>query len=230
MFKGIVTAGIVLVFLLSVVLLSMAGCTHALEIKNIGSYTKYGMMPLEKNITIGVVPTSDDIHCEKLVRNIADSLQKYGAKVWLPYSPYSSRKVDVVANIRTTSDYHGSGWNFLINFPGFLIFTPAWNGYVYKVNYDVDVLLKNTSDDKMIGTFNLPIRLNVRHADMSRTWTEISWFEVGVIALISGIVFIGYDDDISLMVIDETKTTIGDYIALEIVSRINSSGAFSVSS
>ena len=121
-------------------------------------------------------------------------------------------------------EYKGSGWNFLINFPGFLIFTPAWNGYVYRVNYDVDVLLSKASDSTKIDSFSLPIHLNVRHADFNRTWTEISYFEVGVIALVGGIVFTGYDDNVSQLVIDKIEVPIGEYVAQDIVSRLNNFG------
>ncbi len=96
--------------------------------------------------------------------------------------------------------------------------------YVYKVNYDIDILLSRASDNKTIDSFSLPLHLDVRHADFNRTWTEISWLEVGAIAFIGGIVFTGYDDNVSPLVAEKIQTPIGDYIAQEIVSRINNFG------
>ena len=57
----------------------------------------------------------------------------------------NSSMVDFIVKLDIPTEYKGSGWNFLINFPGFLIFTPAWNGYVYKVNHTVDILLISLS-------------------------------------------------------------------------------------
>ena len=204
----------------------VSGCDHPLRVKNLDSYTNTGMRSLDKRLSIGMIPQTGDVHCEKLVKGVAEALGRYSADVLLPYSQGSSRKIDVLVNISVQPDYHGSGWNFLINFPGFLIFTPAWNGYVYKVNYDVEALLTRASDKKKIDSFKVPIRLNIRHAAINRTWTEVSWFEVGAIALVSGFVFIGYDGNVSALVANEVKTPIGDYIAQEIVNRINNSGDF----
>jgi len=59
---------------------------------------------------------------------------------------------------------------------------------------------------------------------MGRTWTEIGWLEWSIIPFISGFVFIRYDNDITNLVLDKIQTPIGDYIAQEIVSRINNFG------
>ncbi len=184
------------------------------------------MTSLDKRLSIGIVPQAGDIHCQKLIKGVGEALGRYSADVLLPYNMSSSRQVDVVANVSVQSEYKGSGWNFLVNFPGFLIFAPAWNGYVYKVNYNVNVGLTKGSDRTQIDSFSVPIHLNIRHADMNRTWTEISWFEVGVIALVGGIVFTGYDDSVSQLVMEKVQAPIGDYIAQEIVNRINNCGKF----
>jgi len=207
-----------------IIALFVSGCTHPLTVKNLNSYRNTGLTPLEKRISIGIIPSTSDIHCERLVKSVGESLGRYSADVLLPYSPTSSRQVDILANISILPDYQGSGWNFLVNFPGFLVFAPAWNGYIYNVAYHVDIDLSNALTNKNIAKFNLPINLDVRHADFDRTWTEISWFEVGVCALVGGIMFTQYDPDVSPLVVDTIKTELGDYIANEIITRINSSG------
>lgn len=214
----------VVIALIGFVTLFMAGCSHPLTIKNLNSYSNMSITSLEKPLFIGIVSQTGDIHCDKLMKSVGEALGKYSADVLLPYSKGSSRKVDVLANISIHPNYQGSGWNFLINFPGFLVFAPAWNGYVYKVDYTVDVVLTRASDNKKIDSFNLPIHLDIRHAAINRTWTEVSWFEVGAIALVGGVVFTQYDNNLSPLVADKIKVPIGDYIALEIVNRINNSG------
>ncbi len=202
------------------------GCTHQLEVKNLRSYQNLQMNPLQKALVIGVVPSTEDIHSQELMKGIATALGKYSATVLLPYSPGSAKKADVVANIAIRPEYKGSGWNFLINWPGFLIWTPAWNGYVYKVNYNIEIMLSNGADNSKIDSWSIPIKLNLRHADFDRTWTEISWLEVSGIAFIGGILFTQYDDDVTPLLVEKIAVPIGDYIAQEIVNRINNSGRF----
>ena len=71
-----------------------------------------------------------------------------------------------------------------------------------------------------INSFSVPIYLKIRHADISRTWTEIGWLEWGVIPLIGGICFIQYDDDVTPLAADKIQLPIGDYIAQKIIARI----------
>lgn len=209
-----------------IIALFMSGCSHPLTVKNLNSYSNMGLTSLNKRVTIGIVPSTSDIHCEKLIKSVGEALGRYSADVILPYSAGSSRNVDVLANISLVPDYKGSGWNFLINFPGFLIFAPAWNGYVYNVTYNVNINLARKSDNKQIDAIKIPINLNIRHADFDRTWTEVSWFEVGAIALVGGLVFTQYDTDVSPLLVDAVKTQLGDYIANEIITRLNNSGDF----
>lgn len=204
--------------------LLFAGCTHNLEIKNLNDYKSLSTNPLEKKVSIGIIPSTSDIHCNKLIKGIATELGKYSPNVYLPYSEASSKPVDVKVKLSLRSKYKGSGWNFLINFPGFLIFTPAWHGYNYSNKYDFDILVVNAHTNQTIDSFGIPVDLKIRHADMSRTWTEISWLEFGITAFISGFVFIGYDDDVTDLVADAVQTPLGDYIAQEIVARINNAG------
>lgn len=200
------------------------GCSHTLEIKNLDSYRTMSMQRCEKPISIGVAtPAESDIHVQRLVKATGMALARYSAgEIVCPYIQQGNKKVDVVANMTVKQEYKSSGWNFLINWPGFLIFTPAWHGYVYKVNYDLDILLSEASENKRIDSFSIPVRLDIRHADMDRTWTEIGWLEWGIIPLIGGIVFAStYDPDVTPLTLDKIEQPVGDYIAQEIISRIN---------
>jgi hypothetical protein len=200
-----------------------SGCAHQLTVKNLSSYQNKSVNPLKKPLTVGIVSTSEDKDCNQLVKGVGMALGggSYSATVVLPYLPGSDRRPDVVANIKISSEYAGSGWNFLINWPGFLIFTPAWNGYVYKANYQVDIALTKGADNAQIDSWAMPIKLDLRQAEIDRTWTEIGWLEVGVIPLIGGIVFTAYDTDVTPILIEKIEAPIGDYIAQEIVNRVN---------
>ena len=216
-------AGLVVTFL--GIMMFGSGCAHTLEVKNIRSYENMQMNPLQKPVTIGVVPATEDVDSQQLMKGIGTALGRYSATVLLPYSPGNATRADVVANIKIRSEYKGSGWNFLINFPGFIIFTPAWNGYVYKANYNVDILLAKGADNSRIDAWSTPINLDLRQAEFDRTWTEISWLEVGAIAFVGGIVFTGYDTDVTQPLVEKIENPIGDYIAQEIVNRLNTNGS-----
>lgn len=204
--------------LLAVLLLS--GCSHKLEVINISDYKHMEHDALQAKSKIGIVTSSNDKEGEQIIRGIASSLSNYSAEVFYPYNFNGTVTADVIAKIEVTHQYDGSGWNFLINWPGFLIWTPAWNGYIYKAKYDIDILLTDANNTK-IDDYQMPIDLDIRHAEMDRTWTEIGWLEVGIIPFIGGIVFINYDDDVTPILLNAIEAPIGDYIAQDIVHHIN---------
>jgi hypothetical protein len=198
----------------------MFGCTHQLEIKNLNQYQASSLTTLPKDFSIGVATSNTEQTGKTLVTGVAEGLCKYTGNLVYPFYPGSSRPVDLIANVNVHPEYHGSGWNFLINFPGFLIWTPAWNGYVYRPSYNTDIELLRGSDGARLDAFSLPIALDVRHAEFDRTWTEISWLEFGVIALLGGVVFTQYDPDVTPPLECAIREPVGGYIAQEIAGRL----------
>lgn len=205
----------------------VSGCSHPLTITNLNSYRAFGMTSLDRPISIGLNVDATEPEERRLMNGVATALGAYSAQVIMPYQLNSQRKVNVIAHVDMTTKHEGSGWNFLINWPGFLIFTPAWHGYDYKVRYNINCTLTNAANREKISQFSLPINLNVRHADIDRTWTELSWLEVSAIAFVSGIYFIRYNNSVTPLVSEKVENPIGRYIAQQIVKRINASGEFS---
>ena len=195
----------------------LSGCTHQLNIKNLNSYYGTTSAFVKQQLHIGLRTNSSDFEGRKISKMTADSLNRCNVRVTTSFLPDD---VDVVATMRVQSDYKGSGWNFLINFPGFLVWAPAWHGYHYTVSHNINVELTESKTGARINTLNIPVVLNIRHADISRTWTEVSWLEFGVIAFVGGIVFINYDDEVTPMVTDKAGPVLADYIAQEIVSSL----------
>jgi len=126
---------------------SFSGCTHPLAIKNLRTYYADSFDSFENRLRIGVKSNCYEMDEKKLVKKIGEGLGKYNAIVTSSIRPDSSN-VDVIATITVNSDYNGSGWNFLINWPGFLIWTPAWHGYRYTIEHDVNVLLTDAKSGK----------------------------------------------------------------------------------
>jgi hypothetical protein len=211
---------------LCVATILLGGCTHELTIENSSDYSTFGAPSLDKALRIGIATDASQPDQRKLLDGVASALGSYSARVVMPYATTSEKEVDAIVNIDVQTEHNGSGWNFLINWPGFLIFAPAWHGYIYEVKYTINVAIKKAGSKDLIDQFKLPLALDVRHASYNRTWTEVSWLEVSVIAFVGGLVFIGYDDSVTPLVSDKVETPLGKYIAQEIVKRINASGKF----
>lgn len=197
----------------------LMGCTHALEVKNLSYFRPNQISSMKRNYTVGLICNNTDPSERVLARGVSSYLSSQCGIIF-PYSYNSPRKVDYVVILSVGSQYNGSGWNFLINWPGFLIFTPAWNGYIYDAKYNVSVGIKKGEERQDIGNFNVPIELDIRHANYNRTWTEISYLEVSLIAFISGLVFVNYDHNVTPLLLEKIEYPIGEYLAQEIISRI----------
>ncbi len=196
------------------------GCTHDLEVRNLRQYKVAYHQGLPKALAIGVDYKGDDEECGRLVAAVADALYKYNASSQYPYVPSAYRQVDVIAEVKVAPDYSGSAWNYFITFPGCLIFAPAWNGMVYSVDYVFTVSLFNGGDHGQIGELQIPVRLNLRHADGGRTWTTAMWIPGIALTPLHGIYNITYDSDATELVVDKISAQVGDYIAGKITERI----------
>lgn len=210
---------------LCITMVLMCGCAHPLVVKNLDTYRSYGVFELDKPLKIGIDTDANEPEQLSLLEGTAKALG-HSATVTMPYHKSSQKPVDVVANVEVQTVHEGSGWNFLVNWPGFLVWAPAWHGYVYQVKYTVHCTLTKADTKEFIDQFQIPIALDVRHAAINRTWTEISWLEVSVIAFVGGILFVDYDASVTPLVAEKVQDTLGKYIAKEIVKRLNASGKF----
>jgi hypothetical protein len=193
----------------------VAGCSHPLTVVNRSTYADTDIVPYEKKITVGIVPMSSDDTARHWVRGIGDALMRSGSvhNVTLPYYEGGKQQVDLVARIDIRSDYSGSGWNFLITWPGFLIFTPAWNGFVYKADLNTRVTLYDGRSNKQIDYLDIPIKYDIRHADINRTWCEVGWLEVSLIPFVCGFFYVQYDDSVTQKLVEQMSNDYGNYIA-----------------
>lgn len=213
-------------FFLSLFAFTLVGCSHSLEIKNLSQYQSNSFNTLSKDLSMGIITANNSNDGQLLITGTAQALSSYIGQVVYPYSADKAVDVDIISKISISSDHKGSGYNFWINFPGFLVWAPAWNGYVYEPSYKVDINMMRADDNSTIDSFSLPINLDVRHASIERTWTEISWFEVGAIALISGLVFMQYDNDVTPLVDAAIQKPIGDFIAQEMTNRLRNAKGY----
>lgn len=199
--------------------LALTGCSHDLEIKNINTYRTSSFGTITDPMIVGITATTASFEEEKLVDHFAQAMRKEGAQVLYPYNPASGRAA-VAAMVDLRTDYKGSWANFFITWPGFLIWTPAWNGFVYKHDYEFDVTLRDEESKQMIGNVRERVHYNIRHAEMDRTWTEIGWLEVGLIPFVGGFFFTQYDDDITPDVVGLGGPVAGAYVARRVANQI----------
>lgn len=206
------------------ILLCLTGCAHRLEVKNMDMYQVSNISSMPLDTKIGVKAVSATREEERLLIATVNSLKTNGFFVVYPYFQQKGREteVDYVMTLSPSSQYHGSNTNFWINWPGFLIWTPAWHGYHYRAVYDFDIFIRDVKNQKDFPKLTVPIDLEIRHAAMNRTWTEISWLEWGAIALIGGVIFTRYDDSVTPELLDHTEDKIGDYVASKVTSALAS--------
>ncbi len=204
------------------------GCTHALRITNEDEFFTPAMPPRPQPIKLGVTsPNDTHMQNSKYIRAIVVALQQSGnfEKIIYPYSQAMHQgQVDAVAAITITPRYSGRGSNFFVNFPGFLIWAPAiWGyGYIADIETAANVMRLSDGQSQMI---TVQTRYKFRQAEFDRTWTEISWLEVGAIALIGGIYFISYDTDVTDEFIAKASSNYGAHVASRIIGAIDITAA-----
>lgn len=203
----------------------VSGCSHQMHITNTEDYFSPPSPPLAKPIKLGITSSSvTDPKTGRYVNAVVDALQRSGnfERVLYPFSQTVNQgQADMLVDIAVKPKYDGSGANFFINFPGFLIFAPAIWGYKYNAEIETQI---NVTDLKTNASkqFTIPTKYIFRHADTGRTWTEVSWLEVGVIALIGGVVFTGYDEDTTPEFITVVSPNYGAYVSRKIVDALGS--------
>jgi hypothetical protein len=194
----------------------ISGCTHPMTVSNLENYHNRTIVGLDERLRIGIRAAAPDLTGHQLIHSISRDLLKYNAQSTTAVDD-SNEFIDVIANISVVSKYKGSGWNYLVEFPGFLIWAPSWHGYNYDAMYDIDVTLNDAKTGKLINTIYVPVRLDLQHADISRTWTSgAGWPLLGVPNLIAGLVYIGYDETVTPLIDQQAVPVISDYVAQQI--------------
>ncbi len=212
-----------LIFVLSTAALVMGttGCTHKMEITNLDNYQVKSIPQARTVRAIGVTTANaTDPRNERYVSCIVEALQKNGnlSRVIYPYNRSMHEDVvDAVVDIAVNPRYEGRGSNFWVNFPGFLIFAPAIWGYGYTADIRTDFSVATPTGD-LVSQQSVTTQYEFRQADVGRTWTEVSWFEVGIIALVGGVAFTGYDTGVTNEFISTVSPNYGSFIAQKIVT------------
>ncbi len=205
-------------------LLFLCACTHTLEIDNLPADSFTAPASVSRALTVGVVDASSDPETDGYVGAVAQALQLQASVARVVYPWPKGTLVDVVATVTVEPEYKGSGLNFLINWPGFLVFAPAWNGYKYRANPRTRVQLTDVSG-QAIDAIDWQYDYTFHQADMGRTWTEIGWLEYSVIPLVAAFFFIQYDTDQTPHFIRAVAPSYGKQVAGQIAHRLSATPA-----
>lgn len=207
------------ILMIAILAIAASGCSHAMRITNLDQYKPPRSPPLDPQRTIGVTAgNATDATTREYVDAIASGLSRDGSFTRVIY-PYDGRGgADFVVDIRVEPRYSGEPTNFFVNWPGFLIFAPAIWGYGYQAQIDTSVSLR--ASDGATGELAIPTVFKFRQAEADRTWTELGWFEVGIIPLIGGLVFTQYDTDVTPEFVSKVAPTYGSYVAQRIRESI----------
>ena len=210
---------------------SLSACSHQLEIKNEHLYScATKICNIEKKPIVAILPFSgsqDDLFYFNAIVNrlsMAPNIKEF----YTDYNPSregsSENRPDFILSVRPSVKYESSGWNFPINWPGFLIFTPAWNGYVYSADIMtfIDIQDKNGN---VVNQIEIPMSYDIRQAEMDRTvFTGLTWLEVSVLAFGGGIYNANvFDRDIIGAFQLQVKDNYTNYVMNELLSKVNAS-------
>jgi len=202
------------------------GCSHALTVKNLDAYAAPVQLASgDEKFTIAVLPYSGRpdgmFYFNSLVERIHNSPAV--SELRTDYVPTKNGRFEpvLIVSISALVDYRSSGWNFLINWPGFLIFTPAWNGYVYHADILTQVVIHD-GEGKVLSEDEIPISYSIRQAEMDRTiFTGLTWLEVSLLAFGGGIYNANnFDEDIVGALQVHVKDNYVNYVASKVGPKL----------
>jgi hypothetical protein len=122
--------------------------------------------------------------------------------------------VDYVITIDPVVDYESDGLNYLVNFPGGIVFAPAWHGYIYHANIITTVGFHD-GNGELLKTVPIETFYSMRHSEFDRTWYPM--FSFNVLNAVGGIyTALVFDSDITV----DVKNAIGDSYSDVVTDRI----------
>ena len=209
-------------FLATIALLATttgSACTHQMEVKNLHEFSKSTTAPRQLTIALEDRSTSPEerVYFDYVREALAVHPAVRSVKV-LPDAP-ADFAPDFVVAVRPRADYRGSWLNYFITVPGFLLFTHAWNGFVYRADLVTELALSQPGTAPG-AAFPVATDYDMRHCDFGRGfWTSSGWYTPGYGALnaLIGFWMVRYDDDATPEFQAQVRSAYGAYIANSIV-------------
>lgn len=206
--------------LLSFVLLLVMGCTHNLRITNGDVMATSDVKPI-KAVKIGFINSQDTLINSAIEETSLNAMVTETKKNCITDT---CSNLDYLIELTNTMNYSASGENFLITFPGFLIFTHAWLGYKYNVAIDTQSKLID-SKGQVLSEQKISTPYEFRYTSFVRgaTTSLVGWFTPGwgVIDVVPGMIFAtSYDDRANNELIDKIKPSYKSFVSGKILEQI----------
>jgi hypothetical protein len=225
---------------LVLVLTASVGCTHQMRVLNLDAYK---VAPTEgPPIDVAVAEFRGSADESFYFQAVVSALRSHPhvrtvRTNWRSQSAQEGFNPDHLVSIRVEPRYKGSGANFPITFPGFLIFVCAWNGYVYNADITTKVTVASLAEAESVPeqsstqpagqTQDIQTTFDIRHCDFERGfWSGTGWWFPGwgLHNIVTGIVFINYDSDSTQPFHEKVDPTYGAYVAEKIVRMLTGTG------
>jgi hypothetical protein len=178
--------------------LSVLGCAHDMEVMNLQDYAHPAVFrDNDRKVDLFVAQSSIDpaaLWLRNAVERELASRHEVGHFSTELKRDETFPPTAFGLSIDPTITFDTSGWNFIINFPGGMIFTPAWHGYDYVANISTTVAIHDATG-KTLRELKIDTPYEFRHADFGRCWWPVFQFEI-FLNWIGGIyTSLSYDDD-----------------------------------
>jgi hypothetical protein len=210
-----------------VLLVSLVGCTCELQLRN----------PCEHVVMDPVMYLSDKPVVVQNFKGDPEDVQFFKAVVRSLDEDYSMevirgslsakcnkvKRCDYAVDIRIEPRYEGSWVNFLLTFPGFILFAPSWNGYYYDAVMETRVCILDSKGKVLREVEESPV-FELNYMDFGRSFFAYSgwWMPgLGATSLLAAPYMATYDEDASSPLQDEIEDIYGQKIADRIVDAIN---------
>jgi hypothetical protein len=196
------------------------GCTYALKVTNEGDFEPE-TTTLLRQVKLGVLNNNDE-----LLSDVVNKLQMDPniAEIKLLNEKNSDVDVDYKQKLERKARYRASGQNFVITFPGFILFAHAWAGYKYYVDITTNSTLLS-KDGKILRRAAFKTPYEIRYTSFARGAISslCGWIlpPYGGLDIIAGAFFAGsFDHRGTEEFYDKVKDSYSSYIASKIVGQI----------
>jgi hypothetical protein len=203
-------------------LIALPGCAHMLEVTNLEDYSVPAIIT-EPTKVVNVQVSSRQGGEHVLYTNAVIT----GLSARREFDKFSSTapgarttfEPDFMLTIDAAIEYSSSGSNFFVNFPGGIVFAPAWAGYGYSADITTTVTICNAAG-KQLDELVIETPYAIRHSSFDRTWYPI--FSFNILNPIGGIyTALVYDSDITPHVQVAVEKNYAEYITHQIVNALD---------
>ncbi len=121
------------------------GCSHSMRVKNLGDYSL--VQSTGPRMDVALAPFSGTPDQEAFYNAAVDGLRshrhvKMVRTDWTPERREQGFNPTHTVSLAIKPEYKGSGANFPITFPGFILFTCAWHGFHYSADVTTEIELQ----------------------------------------------------------------------------------------